>query len=417
MLYTIFYSWQSDLPNSTNRSFIEKALEQAAKLISEDNTINIDAIVDRDTAGVAGSPDIGTTILNKIDKCDVFVCDISIINSSQGQRPTPNPNVLFELGYALKRLGWERVIMLLNKSFGDVTELPFDLRMKRVLVYSVNEEQENKSQERENLKKRLVSALQTIFSDIKSTNINSTIFTAPKEDLEWLNFHKTEALKNLKEAELTGYIEACITLHPSTINATSQDLLTAANNSQIATYGWPIGVMDLNTKELKPKPIKRGIQLHFIKKHKHFDYWALRENGTFYLLMSFIEDSNRENQIIKTTRIFKTVEILLYLSNLYKNLNVAQNTNINLKLSHAQFKGRIAIHNWNGINLRHYGPAHDDEIETPAAIPLGDIKQNISLYAQTLLSPFFALFDYFQPPQSDYDQLANDFINGKLDRE
>ena len=31
MASIIFYSWQSDLPNSTNRGFIQAALEQAAK--------------------------------------------------------------------------------------------------------------------------------------------------------------------------------------------------------------------------------------------------------------------------------------------------------------------------------------------------------------------------------------------------
>ena len=38
----------------------------------------------------------------------------------------------FELGYALKRLGWGQVIMILNEAFGPVSDLPFDLRMKRV---------------------------------------------------------------------------------------------------------------------------------------------------------------------------------------------------------------------------------------------------------------------------------------------
>jgi hypothetical protein len=144
MASTIFYSWQSDLPNATNRGFIQTALERAARSIRDDASISVEPVVDRDTAGVPGSPDIATTILQKIDSCDVFVCDVSIINSGQGQRPAPNPNVLFELGYALKRLGWGRVIMILNAAFGLVSELPFDLRMKRVLVYSMQEEAEGR---------------------------------------------------------------------------------------------------------------------------------------------------------------------------------------------------------------------------------------------------------------------------------
>lgn len=56
---TIFYSWQSDLPNRCNRSFIEEALELALKGLRQDPRIvfaSRDALwVDKDTKGVAGS--------------------------------------------------------------------------------------------------------------------------------------------------------------------------------------------------------------------------------------------------------------------------------------------------------------------------------------------------------------------------
>ena len=80
MASMVFYSWQSDLPNSTNRSFIELALERAVKDINIDESILIEPVIDRDTSGVPGSPDIATTILDKIDHCDVFVCYISLMS-------------------------------------------------------------------------------------------------------------------------------------------------------------------------------------------------------------------------------------------------------------------------------------------------------------------------------------------------
>lgn len=127
---TVFYSWQSDLLNSTNRGFIQDALERAAKAICEDDSIKVEPVVDRDTAGVAGSPDIAATILDKIDACQVLVCDVSIINNPENARPTPNPNVLVELGYALGVLGWERILMVMNTAFGEPELLPFDLSKK-----------------------------------------------------------------------------------------------------------------------------------------------------------------------------------------------------------------------------------------------------------------------------------------------
>lgn len=107
----VFYSWQSDLPNKTNRSFIEKALENAIKTIRKDDTIEVEPFIDRDTLGVGGSPDISRTIFEKIETCQIFVCDISIINQGSEFRRTPNPNVLIELGYALKTLGENRICL------------------------------------------------------------------------------------------------------------------------------------------------------------------------------------------------------------------------------------------------------------------------------------------------------------------
>jgi hypothetical protein len=102
---TIFYSWQSDLPNGTNRSFIQKALETAAQDLRNDNSIAVEPVVDRDTANTPGSPDIADTILKKIDAADIVVADVSIINHGSKARPTPNPNVLIEM--AMLSSHWE----------------------------------------------------------------------------------------------------------------------------------------------------------------------------------------------------------------------------------------------------------------------------------------------------------------------
>ncbi len=158
----IFYSWQSDLPNATNRGFIARALETATKSIRADDSITVEPVVDRDTAGVPGSPDIATTIFQKIEGAAVFVCDVSIINSDSDCRPTPNPNVLIELGYAKKALGTDRVLMIMNTAFGGPEKLPFDLRMRRVITYEALADQTDRSSERKKLETSLENALRAI---------------------------------------------------------------------------------------------------------------------------------------------------------------------------------------------------------------------------------------------------------------
>ncbi len=160
MNFTLFYSWQSDIINKLNRSFILDCLENAAKEFSKDERFSIDAVIDRDTFGMPGSPSIVESITAKIAKSDVFVCDITIINSSSNNRLVPNPNVLFELGYASAILGWERIILIQNSAFGGVDKLPFDLRGRRVLQYFLDEKLESKSQEKQKLITQLVTTFQ-----------------------------------------------------------------------------------------------------------------------------------------------------------------------------------------------------------------------------------------------------------------
>lgn len=133
----IFYSWQSDLPASVTRNFILDALEKAAKAIGRDDTLDIEPQIDRDTAGVPGAPDIATTIFAKIDAADVVVLDVSLVSPPDAGERSPNPNVLIELGYAVRSKGWSNIVMVMNRSYGPPEQLPFDLRSRRATTYEL----------------------------------------------------------------------------------------------------------------------------------------------------------------------------------------------------------------------------------------------------------------------------------------
>jgi hypothetical protein len=100
------------------------------------------------TQGVAGAPDISKTIFQKIADADVLVADVSIVGMQEGGRPTPNPNVLIERGYALHALGDERVVLVLNLAFGKPEQLPFDLKMRRILTFDAPEQATDRATER-----------------------------------------------------------------------------------------------------------------------------------------------------------------------------------------------------------------------------------------------------------------------------
>lgn len=139
---TIFYSWQNDLPTRDHRYFLEKCIRLAIKSLERE--VNIYTEYDRDTMGLMGSPDITNTIFSKIEKSVLFICDVSIVNSSPEGKKTPNPNVLIELGYAASKLGWERIVCFFDANSGKIEELPFDLRQKRITPFNPTKQNEKK---------------------------------------------------------------------------------------------------------------------------------------------------------------------------------------------------------------------------------------------------------------------------------
>lgn len=133
--FKIFYSWQSDLPGSRTRNFIRECIDDAIDLAQESETIEAER--DEATIGTTGSPNIVTTLFSKIDNSDLFIADLSLCFSEnqKGEKKSPNPNVLLELGYAVKTLGWERVICLCNTEYGD--DYPFDIAHNRITNYTL----------------------------------------------------------------------------------------------------------------------------------------------------------------------------------------------------------------------------------------------------------------------------------------
>lgn len=157
----IFYSWQSDLPNRTTRGFIEESLKRAIRELGEDAALALVPALDRDVQGLPGSPDLSKSLLEKIFHADVFVGDVSVIGKVP-TRVTPNPNVLAELGYAAGVLRWERILLVCNTAYGEVEELPFDIRHKRIIKYHDEDTDHDRGQGRKDLSSRLRAELALI---------------------------------------------------------------------------------------------------------------------------------------------------------------------------------------------------------------------------------------------------------------
>src|SRR5437763_1798424 len=125
----IFWAWQSDLHPKTSRHFVNSCLEEAidqlndAREISEPDEQLQGMELDHDRKDVSGSPDLAAEILKKIADATVFVADVTPVGQGAPRKTREgeekgkklmNPNVAIELGYALRSLTTNRILMVMN---------------------------------------------------------------------------------------------------------------------------------------------------------------------------------------------------------------------------------------------------------------------------------------------------------------
>lgn len=129
-VYTIFYSWQSDKPE------VKKAIFRELQNVKESLAIEgIELIVEQDTGGRVGTKNIEDEVLRKIRNCDIFLADVTPIckidtdgDNHKVAKLIPNPNVMYESGYALSQKGLERMILVAALEDGESqSALPFDI--------------------------------------------------------------------------------------------------------------------------------------------------------------------------------------------------------------------------------------------------------------------------------------------------
>jgi hypothetical protein len=247
----VFYSWQADLPSRANRSFIEECLERAARAIRADDSLSVEVRIDRDTADVGGSPAIAETILKKIAAAEIFVPDVSIVARTESGKCCPNPNVLLELGYAVSELGWDRIIMVMNTAFGPVTDLPFDLRGRRVLPYLVEPGAgAPKAEQRRKLEAQLTEAMAAILGPRQARTDAER--RQGRDELIRQTLHISDARLEMIRARqgpaASLSSEKLICMHVVPASAISNDTLLAVNelNTQ-PTFLPPFGSTGFNT--------------------------------------------------------------------------------------------------------------------------------------------------------------------------
>lgn len=207
---TVFFSWQSDLPQAPTTRAIRKALRDAFSEIEAQHDVHLE--LDEATRNVPGAGNIPFEIARKIEAADIFVCDITTVATMQtvtGETETkkslPNPNVTFELGFAVAHVGWYRSILLFNEELAKMENLPFDFDHQRITKYKMIDDKEK------------IKATQADLRSVLRVALEHIVLESPKRPSELKNKSETEIRRERDLVNIRWYLRqistALIDLH------------------------------------------------------------------------------------------------------------------------------------------------------------------------------------------------------------
>lgn len=339
-------------------------------------------------------------IVNFIESAEIIVADLT----------NERPNCYLEIGYAMGLDKFRNLILTAREDHNqdspnykkDGPKIHFDLAGYDILFWDAN----NLSLFSAELEKRINRRLVTL--PTSSVQIKETL-----RDSEWMKSYETIALLNLKKSNKTGFMEVRMILPGSSLNIPQGELLKVAEQATINTFGWPIGVVLNNRDEYRPRPKTDGIVAH-IDTGDHYDYWAIRKDGAYYLLKSLFEDERKPGHIFFNTRIVRITETLLYAVRLYTGFNVPANSQIIIGIKHGGLKDRVLTSSSNARELSLERKSIEDEVYTEINTTIEKLESDLPIQVESFIKPLFVLFDCFELSRSVLEDIVNKFVEGQV---
>ena len=110
----------------------------------------------------------------------------------------------------------------------------------------------------------------------------------------WFAKHAETASAGLAALNKSAAMELRFALHDP-VAKSQLELLNSMRNSEIHTFGWPIGITMESVEKFRPRPTADGIVAEIsmgegesVFGRLSYDYWAARTNGDFYLFSEFV---------------------------------------------------------------------------------------------------------------------------------
>lgn len=336
-------------------------------------------------------------IVEFIESSDIIVADLT----------NERPNCYLEVGYAMGLDKFRNLILTAREDHNPDSpnykkrgpKIHFDLSGYDILFWDPN----NITYFKEELEKRVRRRLATIASHMPTS-------VSPWNE-EWFSKHQDLAFSALQKYTDFRFMEIRMTLPDFKPNIPQGELLRVADNAQIHTFGWPIGVV-LHREEYRPRPKTDGIVGEIdIGDRGSYDYWALRRDGTFYLLKNLFEDMRKPGQIFFNTRVIRVTEVLLYAVRLYSGFKVPLDSRILIGIRHGRLKDSVLT----AVGRRHLYPrkSTEDEVYTEVETTFEKIEPDLVDLVEKFIRPLFVIFDFFEVNRKILEDIVNNYVAGK----
>lgn len=339
-------------------------------------------------------------IVGFIESSDIIIADLT----------NERPNCYLEVGYAMGLDKFRNLILTAREDHNQDSpnyekggpKIHFDLSGYDILFWEPN----NLNKLKEKLEKRVRRRLATLAPYVPTP-------VSPWDE-EWISKHQELAFFGLTRSGKSGFMEIRMTLPDSKLNIAQGELLRAATQAQIHTFGWPLGVVLGSREEYRPRSKTDGIVAEIdIEDRSRYDYWAIRKDGTFYLLKSLFEDMRRPGHIFFNTRIVRITEALLYSVRLYTGFKVPPDSRILIGIRHGALKDRV-LSAVGGRVLNYDRKSEEDEVYAEVETTLEKIESDLVDLVRRLTQPLFVIFDFFEVNRNVLEDIVNDYVAGRV---
>lgn len=338
-------------------------------------------------------------IIENIEKAEIIIADLT----------NERPNCYLEVGYAMGIDKFKNLIFTVREDHHSESpnfrkggpKIHFDVSGYDILFWDYRNTEEFKSKLIDKINRRL-SIIRPIS---KRTEISLW-------DESWLEVQRNYVSEKFKKLGMKQQMEVLVSPVRFNLNIPQETLLDIADESQIETFGWPIGVVFKNVPELKPIPKTDGIisEVNANPVGNSFDFTYFKKNGQIYISRSLFEENNFKDSIIPEVRIKKTTELLLYVSRYYSRCDLPENVKIRINIKYLGLSENRINFAGGAFPPRILKVSNENESISELITSISEIEKKLPELVSEILHNLFILFDFYEPEIGYLKSIVDQFV-------